>query len=480
MVRRSSAKALFPSSNLGVASKTPPPGPPDAREANRRGAFVLGALLAAIVAVAIAISVRIYTQLDSAAVLERTLIAAQADLDQLVQAQVEQQNEVRAYLATGEGGSLGEYAGDETKFAANLQQFDRALRRLDDPQTISIVAEMRALHEAWKSGVADPLIRDRTAKNIRARSLLGTIDVEQLLGDSGRVSRLLQTRLAATQAELKLRIDEALFGGIASILVFGFVSIVFVTSRVAMQGEIDRERSIVETLQGAFRNDTGTLPGARVGTAYLSAERDSAVGGDLYDVRRLDASRGLVLVADVSGKGIPAAVNTAFVRYSIAALARNSHDPAVLLEQFDGMFHETVVDPNLFVVAFVGVLDERRILTYASAGHAGAYLRRGAAVRQLEVTGPIVGLDASSQYESRTVALEPGDILVLATDGLSESRDRDGAFLGDEGAMAMLAASQEREPQAIADELVANIRQLGTGELADDLALLVLAIDGPA
>jgi hypothetical protein len=441
---------------------------------------VLGALLAAIVAVAIAISVRIYTQLDSAAVLERTLIAAQAGLDQIVQAQVDQQNEIRAYVATGEIGSLAQYRGDEAKFAESLRQFDRAMRRLDDPQTISIVAEMRALHDAWKSEVADPLIGNRTAKNVKTRALVGTIDVEQLLGDSSRVSKLLQGRLAATQAELKLRIDEALFGGIASILVFGFVSIVFVTARVAMQGEIDRERSIVETLQGAFRNDTGSLPGARVGTAYLSAERDGAVGGDLYDVRRLDARRGLVLIADVSGKGIPAAVNTAFVRYSIAALARHSDDPARLLAEFDRMFHDTVTDPNLFVVAFVGVLDDSRTLTYASAGHAGAYLRRGGTVRQLEVTGPIVGLDASSQYESQTLALAPGDLLVLATDGLSEARDREGAFLGDDGAMAMLAASREREPQAIADELVAGIRSRGTGELADDLALLVIAIDGTA
>jgi serine phosphatase RsbU (regulator of sigma subunit) len=152
----------------------------------------------------------------------------------------------------------------------------------------------------------------------------------------------------------------------------------------------------------------------------------------------------------------------------------------VLLADFNAMFHETVADPNLFVVTFVGVLEDGRTLTYASAGHAGAYLRRAGAVRQLEVTGPIVGMDASSQYESRTLALEPGDILVLATDGLSEARDRAGAFLGDDGAMAMLAASPAREPQAIADELVAGIRERGTGELADDLALLVLAIDGPA
>jgi sigma-B regulation protein RsbU (phosphoserine phosphatase) len=276
-----------------------------------------------------------------------------------------------------------------------------------------------------------------------------------------------------------LRIDQALLGGIGSIVVFGAISIAFVTARVQLQDEIDRERNIVETLQGAFRDDPDVLPGARIGTAYLSAERDGAVGGDLYDVRRLDERRGLVLIADVSGKGIPAAVNTAFVRYSIGALARQTDDPAVVLAEFNRMFLASVSDPNLFVVVFAGMLDGAGMtLRYASAGHSGAFLRRHGDVTQLAVTGPMIGLDATFAFESRTVALEAGDTIVLATDGLSEARDRDGAFLGDEGAMAFLAASTETSPERLAGDLVAHVRGRSDGRLADDLALLVLAIDG--
>jgi sigma-B regulation protein RsbU (phosphoserine phosphatase) len=175
-------------------------------------------------------------------------------------------------------------------------------------------------------------------------------------------------------------------------------------------------------------------------------------------------------MADVSGKGIQAAVNTAFVKYSIRTLARSSDDPSYIVEQFNRAFVDTVRDPNLFVVVFVGLLDlQARELTYASAGHGGAYLRRGDDVRQLAVTGPIIGLDAGSEYGSRTER--------LATDGLYEARNFAGEMLDDGGAMDLLRTA-ETDPQACADDLVAAVRRRSGGALHDDLALLVIAIDG--
>jgi len=450
-----------------------------ASDANRRGAFVLGALLVAIVAVAIAISFRIYTQLDSAVRVERALIAAQQDLDAVVEAQVALQNLLRGYVATGDPEFLTQFDAYEQSFDGGLADFESSTKALNVERVGSTIAEMHELHAAWTSEVKTPLLRARHGKSVKTRVTLGNIFVDQLRGDTRRVRALLVQGLDEVQAELKLRIDEALLGGIGSIVVFGAISIAFVTARVQLQDEIDRERNIVETLQGAFRDEPDVLPGARVGTAYLSAERDGAVGGDLYDVRRLDERRGLVLVADVSGKGIPAAVNTAFVRYSIGALARQTDDPAVVLAEFNRMFLASVSDPNLFVVVFAGILDGAGMtLRYASAGHSGAFLRRHGDVAQLAVTGPMIGLDATFAFESRTVALEAGDTIVLATDGLSEARDRDGAFLGDEGAMAFLAASTETSPERLAGDFVAHVRGRSDGRLADDLALLVLAIDG--
>ncbi len=119
---------------------------------------------------------------------------------------------------------------------------------------------------------------------------------------------------------------------------------------------------------------------------------------------------------------------------------------------------------------------ERSLLTYTSAGHAGAWLRRGSFVDVLEVTGPIVGLDASFEYASRTIRLDDGDLVVLATDGLTEARTPEGEMLEADGAAALVRAAPS-DPQACADSLIAAVRTMGGGVLNDDLALVAIAVD---
>jgi sigma-B regulation protein RsbU (phosphoserine phosphatase) len=116
---------------------------------------------------------------------------------------------------------------------------------------------------------------------------------------------------------------------------------------------------------------------------------------------------------------------------------------------------------------------------YASAGHAGAFLRRAGEVRRLDVTGPIVGVDPSARYEARTLQLVAGDLLMLVTDGLTEARDGRGNMLAEVGAMTLLRQAPT-EPQQCADDLVRRAHRYSGGALKDDLALLAIAFDGVA
>jgi serine phosphatase RsbU (regulator of sigma subunit) len=95
----------------------------------------------------------------------------------------------------------------------------------------------------------------------------------------------------------------------------------------------------------------------------------------------------------------------------------------------------------------------------------------------LAVTGPVIGLDKSFTYETIVLPLAEGDLLLLATDGLTEARDGEGAFLDESGAMALLRDAS-LDPQRCADEMVAAVRERGGGTVGDDLALLAIAIDG--
>ncbi|MGH7729394.1 MAG: PP2C family protein-serine/threonine phosphatase [Vulcanimicrobiaceae bacterium] len=441
-----------------------------------RRALLLGALLAAILVIAVLISFRIYRQLDEAAEVERTLVAAQQQLDQVVASQLNSETELRGFVATGRTTFLGNQFGFDP-YDSKLDRFAHTAAPLAIPELPAIVARMRALHRTWEREVERPLLTRPYAPDALGRQTMGKYLADKLSDDTNLLNQLLADRLARAQGQLRDRINEALVGGVTAITIFGLIGVVFLASRAQMLAVIDREREIVETLQGAFRTDLDRLPGSRIGTAYLSADKDAAVGGDLYDVRRLDEGRGLIIVADISGKGIQAAVNTAFVKYSMRTLAFANPDPAAILQEFNRIFLATIADPTIFVVAFVAILDGRaKTLCYASAGHSGAYVRRDDSVRQLDVTGPIVGLSEAVAYENRTLGLRVGDLVVLATDGLTESRDLDGNQLDDAGAMALLQRTP-LDPQECANELVGAVRRMSGGAPKDDLALLVIAIE---
>lgn len=448
-------------------------------ESNRRGALTLGALLLFALVIALLTAFGIYRQLDSSAALQRTLSRAEQTLDSVLRLQLQEDNGLRGYLATNDESYLSPYVTAVDSFDQAITRLKDATAPLDIRELEAAFDEMRQLNREWIEQVARPLLeRPRTANKSRDLQKIGKVLSDQVQADATGVRALLDEREQKAQRDLKVHINQTLGVALGLIILFGTFGIVFVGSRARMLAQIDRERGITETLQGAFRTGWDELAGTRVGTAYISATRDVSVGGDLFDVRRLGEGRALLIVADVSGKGIEAAVNTAFVKYSIRALAVSDPNPAHILGAFNRVFLDTIKNPSLFVVCFVGILDIPKMeLEYASAGHAGAFLRRGGNVTQLDVTGPIIGLDPSFGYETRTLQLLRGDLILLATDGLTEARDRKGRLLEDTGAMRLLGEGP-REPQACADSLVTRVRTLTGGTVEDDLAILVVAIDG--
>ena len=447
-------------------------------DSNVRDALVLGAFLAFILLVAVFVTVRIYTQLDRIASLQRTLVSSQQQLYDVLRSQLDEEVGLRGNLGSSDPQDLNPSGAGVDDFATALGDLQKSARTLSIPGLGQTLDEMGNVHREWETQVAGPIMRGHlTLEQQRYIETRGKQLADRERYDADDVSRMLQQRLGQAQLELRRGIDETLRLAVSAILLFGAAGLVVVLWGRRMLKRIDRERRIIEVLQRAFRTGWDSLPRSRIGTAYVSATRDASVGGDLFDVRRLDEHRGLLIVADVSGKGIEAAVNTAFVKYSIRTLALTHDDPGEILAAFNRMFLDAIKDPGLFVVAFVAIFDARTLrLSYASAGHSGAFVRRGSEVRRLDVTGPIVGLDKNFSYESRTLDLQPRDLVVLATDGLTEARDRSGRTLDEEGAM-LLVRDSPADPQACADELVSQVRRRSGGRINDDLALLVLEVE---
>jgi sigma-B regulation protein RsbU (phosphoserine phosphatase) len=241
-----------------------------------------------------------------------------------------------------------------------------------------------------------------------------------------------------------------------------------------------KDRTTINGLQRALTGSLPQVPGLAIGSVVLSASPGLSVGGDIVDIFALDSRFVLLLVADVSGKGVEAAAYTAFVKYTIRTLALESDgDPAVVVAKFNALYARTVADRETFVVLILGIIDSQTgDVRYASAGHEPAYLRRcDGRVTMLAPTGPIVGAAPYSAYRSDVVTLERGDALIWTTDGVTESRDRKRRLLGPDG-LANWIAGAPHDVRAIADWLVTSLRARSAGSGTDDVAVLAVAYEG--
>jgi serine phosphatase RsbU (regulator of sigma subunit) len=259
----------------------------------------------------------------------------------------------------------------------------------------------------------------------------------------------------------------------ASNVMFALVALLFTIVQERLRRRIEVNRSLVERLQRAFISRHGDLPNVAVGSVLISATQGSQIGGDLFDVFSYDGRLGAFLVADVSGKGIDAAVDTAFIKYAIRALFSERSDPGDVLTRFAAIYSHNAESDDTFVVLFLGVIDtETGVVRYASAGHEPAWVRTGGQVRILPPTGPLIGVIPDTQYESHRFELGAGDEILISTDGLTESRDARGKLLEAEGVHAWFSEARSGA-QETADGIVQRLRKRSR-RIDDDLAILVL------
>lgn len=203
-----------------------------------------------------------------------------------------------------------------------------------------------------------------------------------------------------------------------------------------------------------------------------------AVGGDLYSYFMLDDRRFCLLVGDVSDKGIPAALFMARTITLGKALAPHSQSPDELLRLLNQELCRNN-DGCMFVTLLCGVLDTfDGTLALASAGHEPPVLCGDASVRLLEFeTGPAVGLDEDASYPVHQLTLQPGETLLLYTDGITEATDHDQAMFGTHRMLdSLLALPLPSSAAGYTSRLLADVDKfVGTASQADDITVLALS-----
>lgn len=179
------------------------------------------------------------------------------------------------------------------------------------------------------------------------------------------------------------------------------------------------------------------------------------VSGDYYDwVRIYEDQIGLV-IADVSGKGVPAALLMAFLRASLRAATHIGYSPHISMAKVNYLLWESI-ERNQFVTAFYGILDvTNRTLTYTNAGHnPPILLKQNGELRIMDRGSVPLGMFKDTRYHEYYLTTEPGDVLVLYTDGVTEAHN----LKGDEFGRDRLAEAVRRHSQLGARELIAALQ----------------------
>ena len=239
-----------------------------------------------------------------------------------------------------------------------------------------------------------------------------------------------------------------------------------------------REHRVADILTQAFlANIPERLPGLRVKTNYSAGLEESRVGGDFYDAFQLPDGRVALVMADVSGKGLSAAVQTASVKYSLRAFAAEAAAPALVIRRLNLILsRESSGLGEHFVTLFYAVYDPATgRFAYVSAGHETQLLvRSSGGVVELKATGPILGI-TDFDYEQSVEYLEPEDAVVLFTDGLTEARNsRQELFELERVQMLLENLADDLDPVIVVSHLVAAAITWAEGKPQDDLALMVV------
>lgn len=248
-----------------------------------------------------------------------------------------------------------------------------------------------------------------------------------------------------------------------------------------------RERSIAETLQRSllFMPPEDSFPGLAVKTIYEAATDEALVGGDFWDTFACDHGNVALILGDVMGHGLPAAMFTAELKYALRGFVREHIHPARILSQMnaylceghrlyrEGLNEEGDDAPVCLTIAIVNTTTGEGAI--AGAGMEPPLLiRRDGQMEEIKTTGLLLGVQQEAEYEETAFQLSQGDTVILTTDGVTEAR-QGRRFLGYEGLMQLAKKGQSLKTlEKLGQTILDGARAFAGGTLTDDACILLV------
>jgi len=234
--------------------------------------------------------------------------------------------------------------------------------------------------------------------------------------------------------------------------------------------ELEEARQIQQEL---LPKNLPRLAGFDIAHAWRPARE---VGGDYFDVMRLSDDFAMLCIADVEGKGMPAALLMSNLQAAVRACASEMTPPSKLCQRVNRIICENTAG-HKFITFFYALVDTRggRIV-YTNAGHCAPILMKGReSFSFLKDGGAVLGVFPDWEYEQREIEFSPEDRLLLFTDGVTEARDGAGEEFGEDRLKNLLADNRDLDSTRLNRKIVDSVMTFSGGTLEDDMTLIVLS-----
>jgi phosphoserine phosphatase RsbU/P len=199
----------------------------------------------------------------------------------------------------------------------------------------------------------------------------------------------------------------------------------------------------------------------------------AGISGDYYDILELDDGRVVFAVADVSGKGLSAAILMSNVHAGLRILVQAGHPAGELCDQLNRHLCKFTEGHRFATLFYAEWSPPEKRLTFVNAGHTRSILIGRSGLRRLEVGGMPIGLLPTSSFESKHITLEPGDLVAVYSDGITEAGIFSAEPFGESRLEAVIAKHREKPLHEIQSQVLAAVRNWSGREPEDDITLLL-------
>jgi len=412
---------------------------------------------------------------------EESVRIAQSARARLSGFELDQETGIRGFVMTGDRAFLRTYEVAARQFGRNIVLARRAFAGIGARKALEALSDAQLAHQQWVAEVVKPFIAGTPKGDVRRRLLIGKRFDDRFRGDDAVMSATL-TRIAATSDRrahdlITLIAAVGLSLGISLLILALWID----SHQRRLEQELraknllyERERDIADTLQDAvIARDLPSIPGVTVHGHYRPADEPERIGGDWYDAFALSDGRIFIVVGDMMGHGIAAALNMSRLRHAIIEAALHEGEPGAILTAANHRILQARSAEPLLGTAVCAFLNPAGAeMSFATAGHPPPILAgENVPARMFEYEGLPMGLQ-EYVYTTRTLQVAPGSVFVFYTDGLTEITRN-----VVEGEVRIVEAARRAVVDSPVDPAFEILQQaLREGKPRDDIAIVSVAV----